>query len=75
MGEYPIHFLVISPSLVYGCILSPQMDTGDPGFSDFMDNIMFRPDGTGEELLLFQLHIYVCMYVCMYVYQNTSAYY
>lgn len=47
MGVYPARFPVISPLLMCGYFLSPQMDTGDPAFSDFMDNIMFRPDGSG----------------------------
>ena len=48
MGAYPTHFRMIDPLLKPGYFLSSQMDTGDPAFSDFMDNIMFRPDGSGK---------------------------
>ena len=63
VGVYPTHFLVISPLLICINFLSPQMDTGDPGFSDFMDNIMFRSDGSGKASEQFELHVYV--HVCV----------
>lgn len=61
-GAYPTHFRVIDPLLKPGYFLPSQMDTGDPAFSDFMDNIMFRPDGSGKAP-----HDVSAMYVCMYM--------
>ena len=80
MGVYPTSFLVISPLLMHGYFLSSQMDTGDPGFSDFMENIMFRPDGSGKAsqrtyVLVFQpcMYIHVCV-ACMLSFGHTVSF-
>ena len=71
-GVYPTRFLEISPLLMCVDFLSAQMDTGDPAFSDFMDNIMFRQDGSGKDDIVYMCvpsrcltHICTCVCACV----------
>lgn len=81
MGAYPTHFRVIDPLLKPGYFLPLQMDTGDPAFSDFMDNIMFRPDGSGKapqlctDVSAMYMYVHACVCVaCVELGHNMVSY-